>query len=64
MDAIHEHGIERRRMTEASFDVAVEVRGVGCFIEHERVSEAVNKLLAGREPRGRRVGKWPNLCTG
>ena len=64
MGAIREHGMERRRMTEASFDVAVEARGVGRFIVHERLSEAVDQVLAGREPRGRCVGKWPNLRTG
>lgn len=64
MGAIREHGITRQRMTEASFDVAVEVRGVGRFIVHERVTEAIDEVLAGREPRGVRIGKWPNLRTG
>ena len=53
MGAIREHRMERRRMTEASFDVAAEVRGVGRFIVHERVkrsmkcSQAVNRVAAG-----------------
>ncbi|PTA66607.1 hypothetical protein C8263_17040 [Deinococcus arcticus] len=64
MGAIREHGLERQRRTEATFDVAVEVRGVGRFVVHDRVSQAVDEVLAGREPRSIRVGNWPNLRTG
>ena len=64
MGAIREHGLSRQRMTEATFDVAVEVRGVGRFMVHDRVNEAIDDVLAGREPRGIRVGNWPNLRTG
>ncbi|MGY2894926.1 AAA family ATPase [Deinococcus sp. UYEF24] len=64
MGAIREHGYERQRMTKASFDVAVEVRGVGRFIVQDDVTAAVDQVLAGEVPRGKRVGNWPNLRTG
>lgn len=64
MGAIREHGMTRQRMTEACFDVAVKVRGVGRFIVHDRVTEAVDEVLAGREPRGVRIDNWPNLRLG
>lgn len=64
MGAIREHGLTRQRMTDPTFDVAVEVRGVGHFVVHDRVAEAVDEVLAGRTPRGLRVGRWPNLRTG
>jgi len=64
MGAIREHGYSRQRMTKPSFDVAVEVRGVGRFVIHEDVTTAVDQVLAGEVPRGRRVDNWPNPRTG
>ncbi|PTA66614.1 hypothetical protein [Deinococcus arcticus] len=55
MGAMREQGLTRQRMTEATFDVAVAVRGVGRFVSHDRMSQAVDEVLAGRS--GRRGGR-------
>lgn len=64
MGDIREVAGERKRMIAPTFDVAVEVRGVGRFVVHNRVAEAVDSILAGGTARGLRVGRWPNLRTG
>ena len=64
MGAVREQGYLRQRMTEPPFDIAVEVRGVGRFVIHDDVTAAVDQIIAGEVPGGKRFGQLPNLRTG
>lgn len=58
---IREVGVTRQRLNPATFDVAVEVRGIGRFVVHTDVSRAVDDCLTGLPARGLHVGDWPNM---
>lgn len=64
MGDIREVNGERMRMVAPTFEVAVEVRGVGRFVVHEQVAQSIDAILAGETPRGLKVGRWPNLRVG
>lgn len=49
---------QRYRITDPTFDLAIEVRGKGKFYVHDRVTDSIDALLRNEAPEGHMAGRW------